>query len=101
MLRFFARLAGIWAIAGALVFAVIDGAKSIGASALVLTPVADAWAMLGGARGDGAGAPAPLAEALELLLAAPIVAVLAALGFLLLVAGRKRQNAWPGRQYAA
>ena len=100
MLRFFARFAGIWAIAGALVFAVIDGAKSIAASALILTPVADAWAMLGGARGDGAGWPWPLGQALEFVLAAPVAAILAALGFVLLAAGRKRHRGFSGGEYA-
>ena len=100
MLRFFSRFLGVWAVAGALAFAVIDGAKSIAASALTITPAADAWTMLGGARGDGAGWPWPLGQALDLLLAAPVAAILAALGFVLLAAGRKRRRAFPGGEYA-
>ena len=100
MLRFFSRFLGIWAVAGALVFAVIDGAKSIAASALILTPVADAWTLLGGARGDGATWPWPFGQAVEFVLAAPVAAVLAALGFLLLAAGRKRYHRFPGGEYA-
>ena len=44
MLRFLARFIGFWLVAAAVVFAVVDGAKSIAASGLVTTPVAEAWA---------------------------------------------------------
>jgi hypothetical protein len=109
MLRFIARFTGYWLVAAALVVAVVDGAKSIAASALVLTPLGETWAALAGlgAPEDGASPaaaaaplPWPLDAAWTWLLAAPTAAVLAVLGFLLLAAGRKRRRAFLGREYA-
>ena len=111
MLRFIARFAGYWLIAAALVAAVVDGAKSIAASALVLTPLAETWATLS-ANGEGggeavvppsAGAPGaePLDAVVQWLLAAPTAAVLGIIGFLLLAAGRRRRRPALGREFAA
>lgn len=43
MIGFLARFVALWLIAGALVALVIDGAKTIGASALTVTPLGQAW----------------------------------------------------------
>jgi hypothetical protein len=99
MLRFLSRLVGYWLVAAALVAAVVDGAKSIAASALVTTPLAETWAVLGPMLGAGPEAspaanappPWPFDVALAWLLALPTCAVLAVLGVLFLVAGRKRR----------
>ena len=101
MLRFLSRFLGYWLLAAALVAAIVDGAKSIAASAVVLTPIAETWALIapllaGGEAAEpapAAPAPWPLDLALAWLTAAPTAAVLAALGFILLVAGRKRRAA--------
>jgi hypothetical protein len=100
MLRLLARFIGYWLVAGAIVMAVVDGAKSIAASALVTTPVAETWAILFAATGEAAprpGAPLPLegpaGTALDWLFAAPTAAVLAVLGLLFLLAGAKRRRA--------
>ncbi|MCP4306867.1 MAG: hypothetical protein GY788_18715 [bacterium] len=44
MIGFIARFTGLWLIAGALVALVIDGTKTIAASALTVTPLGEAWA---------------------------------------------------------
>jgi hypothetical protein len=46
MLHFILRTIGLWALAGALVAAVIDGMKSIAASHLVLTSTGQFWAIV-------------------------------------------------------
>lgn len=45
-MRLILRFAGTWLIALALVLLVIDGTKSLGASALMLTSLADLWTQL-------------------------------------------------------
>jgi hypothetical protein len=105
MLRILSRFIGIWLLAAALVAAVVDGAKSIAGSSLVLTPAGEtwrtfaAWAGLGSEPG-AAGLPWPLDVALAWIAAAPTVAVLAALSFLLLSAGRRRRERAFGREFA-
>jgi hypothetical protein len=105
VLRFLARFTGYWLIAAALVAAVVDGAKSIAASALVLTPLAETWAALsalgGGAAAADPAAVAPLGDAAQLLFSAPTAAVLGILGFVLLAAGRRRRRPALGREFAA
>jgi MYXO-CTERM domain-containing protein len=100
MLRFFSRFLGVWTVAGALVVAIIDGSRSIAASALTYTRAADTWSLLGGTRSDGAGTLAALEPALAWLMDAPTAAILAVLGFLLLAAGRRRRRGLPGREFA-
>ena len=108
MLRFLSRFLGFWLIAAALVAAIVDGAKSIAASAVVLTPLAESLAMIGafGPADPAAGAasappPWPIDIVLASLLNAPTVAVLAAPGLFFLIAGAKRRRAQFGREYAA
>src|SRR5260221_6702303 len=43
MIRFLSRFTGLWLIAGALVALVVDGAKTIAASALTVTPIGLTW----------------------------------------------------------
>jgi hypothetical protein len=43
MIGFLARFVGLWLVAGALVALVVDGTKTIAASALTLTPLGTAW----------------------------------------------------------
>jgi hypothetical protein len=107
MLRWFVRFVGLWLVAGALVAAVVDGAKSIGASRLVLTSVAETWttmAEFGEAESvvfEPPSAPWPLDILLDWLYAAPSAAVLAVLGFLLLVAGQRPRRPQLGPEFAA
>ena len=105
MLRFLSRFLGIWLVAGALVAGVVDGAKSIAASRLVLTPLGESWTGLGtlvggSGAGEGVAAPWPLDALLAWALSAPTLAVLAISGVLLLAAGRRRRSAYLSRGYA-
>ena len=106
MLRLLSRFVGVWLIAGALVAGVVDGAKSIAGSSLVLTSLRDSWAgltaLLGEAgSGEAVAAPWPFDALLNWLLAAPTVAVLVLAGALLLAAGRRRRSAYLAHEYAA
>ncbi|SHF67431.1 hypothetical protein SAMN02745157_2715 [Kaistia soli DSM 19436] len=95
MLRLFVRLGGLFALAGAVIALVVDGTKSIAASALVLTPLSEAWlavnsVSLGRAESFieghlGRFAWEPLATA---LLGLPVWLVFGAIGALLLLAVR-------------
>jgi hypothetical protein len=103
MLRFLSRFLGVWLVAGALVFAVVDGAKSIAASLVVVTPLSETLAML--AERDAAmpaapvQAPWPLDAALAWLLAAPTAVALLVLGVFFLAVGRRRRPRL-GREFA-
>jgi hypothetical protein len=106
MFRFLARFLGFWLVAAALVAAVVDGAKSIAASAFVTTPLAEAWAAVARLTAEGGDAPAappawPLDVALAWLGAAPTFAALAAIGVVLLVLGSRRRRPYLDRKYAA
>lgn len=97
MIRFLLRFLGMWLLAGGFVALVLDGTRSIASSALILTPLGTAWATI---------SPASLARLQALaeqmlpgglwstiggpLLGAPLCAVLAALGLLLMLLGRRR-----------
>ena len=109
MLRFLARFLGFWLVAAALVTAVVDGAKSIAASALVATPLAESWATIVAMAGSGDDAAAasataatsgPLAIALAWLFAAPTLLVLAVPGVALLIIGARRRRYSIGREFA-
>ncbi len=109
MLSFLSRFVGVWLIAAALIVSVVDGAKSIAASGLVLTPLAESWATIaalggGGSPGDAAAAssaPWPVGLIAPWLATAPTAAVLAVLGFVFLAAGRRRRSPYRGREFAA
>ena len=107
MVRLLSRVLGVWLLAAALIIAVVDGAKSIAASSFILTPLAETWGTVAGWAGvrsagaDAAAQPWPLDVALAWLWAAPTVAVLAALSFVFLAAGRRRRERTYGRPFAA
>ncbi len=107
MLRFIARFLGYWIVAAALVAAVIDGAKSIAASAVVLTPVAETYttvAAFGAPDGTEIAiptAPWPADVPLAWLMASPTAIVLAVLGVALLVLGARRRRPFLSREFAA
>jgi hypothetical protein len=108
MLRFLARTVGYWIVAAALVAAVVDGARSIADSALILTPISESWASIAAFAGWEAAAADlaayivwPLDIAYMWLLAAPTAIVLAIIGVLLLLAGAKRRRPSIGREFMA
>jgi hypothetical protein len=102
MIGFLARFIGLWMVAGALVALVIDGTKTIAASALTMTPMGLAWYSL---------SPASLMQTQEFVqrtieayighwlwdpiiqwvLMAPAWAVLVIIGGWLLYVGRRRR----------
>jgi len=97
MFRWFARVVGLWVMAGAFVAAVIDGMKSIAASTVVVTSAFSAWsdlapASLGALRGmvEGRGGAAAWAAVTGSVLALPtwLLLGLIAAGFIAL--GRPR-----------
>ena len=108
MLRFLSRFLGYWLLAAALVAAVVDGAKSIAASAMVTTSVAETWATIRALLAPGEAveavttstAPWPLDLAVTWVLTAPTAVIAATLGLVLLVLGRKRRAASFGREFA-
>jgi hypothetical protein len=106
MLRFASRFLGFWLVAAALVAGVVDGAKTIAASSLVLTSVAETWGLIAAAAGNTApmepiAARWPLDLISQFLLAAPTVVVVGALGAFFLIAGAKRRPPSLSREYAA
>lgn len=100
MLRFLSRFIGTWLVAAALVAAVVDGAKSIAASAVVITPLSQTLAMISSQGTAGEPAAPALGFVWSWLLGAPTAALLAALGFLFLAAGRKRRGPLLGPEIA-
>jgi hypothetical protein len=106
MLRFASRFLGFWLVAAALVAGVVDGAKTIAASSLILTSVAETWGLIQAAAGgpptmEPIAARWPLDLVLEFLLAAPTVVVLGALGAFFLIIGAKRRPPALSREFAA
>ena len=106
MLRFASRFLGFWLVAAALVAGVVDGAKTIAASSLVLTSVADTWTLSASPAGSPApmepiAAPWPVDLILQFLLGAPTVVLLGALGAAFLILGAKRRPPSLSREFAA
>jgi len=100
MLKFFARFIGLWLLAGAFVSLVVDGNRSIAAGRLILTAFGEAWfalhpASLDAARGwIEANLPGWLWNPVILgVLLAPLWLILAVLGAVLVLLGRKRERA--------
>ena len=99
MLRFLARFTGLWLLAGAFVSLVIDGNRSIAAGRLMLTAFGEAWFTMHPASLDAARnwielhLPAWLWNPVILsVLLTPIWIVLAILGAVLVLVGRKRER---------
>ncbi len=97
MIRFLARVLGLFLIAGALVALVVDAAKSIAASTLVVTALGEAW------YAASANTQVAVQQGIEArfghwvwdplmlsILILPTWVVLGALGFLLTYLGRRR-----------
>jgi hypothetical protein len=97
MIRFLLRFLGLLSIALGFIFLVYDGTKSIADQRLYISRVTDAWAIV------SEGSLAQLKPALQLmmpvlwdpvavtLLDTPVALVLAILGALLLLLGRKKK----------
>lgn len=95
-MRLLLRFLGTWLIALALVLLVIDGTKSLGANALVLTSLADLWTQLHPASlasvqefFDSRFFEDLLDAALTALLGYPAFAVIGIPGIVLALLGRK------------
>ena len=106
MLRFLARSLGFWLVAAAVVAGVVDGAKTIAASSLVITSVSETLALIAAAGKAEASSipenwPWLFSLPLQFLLAAPTVFVLGAPGIALLVLGAKRRPPSLSREFAA
>lgn len=97
MFRFLARVLGLWMLAGAFVAAVVDGMRTIAASAFVVTSSLSAWSdlapsSLGASRGlvearIGAGVWQAFADT---VLALPVWGLLGLVGIALVALGRPR-----------
>ena len=109
MIRFLLRCLGFWVFAAALVASVLDGVKSIAASAIVVTPLSETWVAVSPASADAAraavtdGLGQPLAWEFisSWILGAPTALALGVLGFLLIAAGRKVRHDRFSREFVA
>jgi hypothetical protein len=101
MFRFLVRLLGLFAIAGALIALVVDGAKSIAASTITLTPFGQAWfsfdpQSLGSAQAwvsshvEAYVGPWVWQPLIQFFLTLPLWLVLGGLGALLIVVGKPK-----------
>lgn len=98
-MRLMLRVLGTWLIGVALVLLIIDGTKSLGANALVLTSLAQLWTQLHPASLEGVQAflgsryfAALLDATFAALLGYPAFAVVGVPGVLLALVGRKRRR---------
>lgn len=98
-MRLLLRLIGTWLLAVALILLVIDGTKSLGANALVWTPLNQLWtdlhpASLEGFRGfiQSRFFDVVLLPAVDTVLGFPAWAVFAVPGMILAVMGRSRRS---------
>jgi hypothetical protein len=99
MIRFLFRFIGLWLLAGAFVALVIDGTRSISAGRLAITQFGTAWDSLHPTSFDAMRTwietQLPLwvwNPALLSVLLTPIWVVLAVLGLLFVLVGRKRRQ---------
>ena len=98
-MRLVLRIVGTWLLGLAFVLLVIDGTKSLGANALVLTSFADAWnsvhePSLGAVRGffDTRFFADLLGGAFDIVLSYPAFAVMAVPAIVMILAGRARRR---------
>jgi len=99
MIRFLFRFAGYWLLAGALVAAIIDSAKSIAASSLVTTPLGQHFQQLAPALlqrlefgiSNNLGAPWLWDVVFVNMLIWPSFAVLGILALIFMLIGRRKQ----------
>lgn len=98
MIRFLFRFVGFWLLAGGFVALIVDGTRSIAASALVFTSMGDAWFALSPdsleqAEASGrTGMPEVWNNAILPLLSLPAFLILVVLGVGLLSLGRVRER---------
>ncbi len=97
MFKFLFRFIGLWLLAGAFVAFVIDGARSIAASRLVIMPLVEAWSAVNAASVEALhqiieqNFSVWMWESVALkFLNAPLWLVLCVVGTLLILFGRKR-----------
>lgn len=98
MIRFLFRFIGFWLLAGGFVALIVDGTRSIAASAVVFTSAGDAWYAIAPAnleRVEAAGkADMPLLwnHAVAPLISLPAFLLLVVLGVVLMTLGRVRER---------
>lgn len=98
MIRFLFRFIGFWLVAGGFVALIVDGTRSIAASALVFTSAGDAWFALSPGtleRAETSGrASLPFVwnTALLPMLSLPAFLLLVVGGIILLALGRVRER---------
>jgi hypothetical protein len=104
-MRLILRILGTWLLGLAVILLIIDGTKSLGANALVLTGLGDTWTALGAqsletVRGffNSRFFGPVLNPLLTALLGCPGFVVLAVPGILLIVLGRARHRSQFVRQ---
>jgi hypothetical protein len=98
-MRLVLRVAGTWLIGLALVLSVVDGTRSLGASKLVYTSLAELWTQLHPSSLEAVMAffqsrffAELLDTVLQTLLSYPAFAVVGVPGILLVLAGRSRRR---------
>lgn len=98
MIRFLLRFTGFWLLAAGFVALIVDGTRSIAASALILMSAGDAWyavspgslaALESWAR---AKSPALWETVITSVLSVPAFLLLLVLGILLMTLGRVRER---------
>jgi hypothetical protein len=95
MIRFLFRFTGLWLLAGAFVALVIDGTRSVSASRFLFVPVRDAWMMINPASLDAVQkqlAGGIFEPVIGPLLGMPFFMLLALLGLLFLLIGRRKRG---------
>ncbi|MGR7996029.1 MULTISPECIES: hypothetical protein [unclassified Xanthobacter] len=98
MIRFLLRFSGFWLLAGGFVALIVDGTRSIAASAMLFTSAGDAWYALAPGNIEHAEAVTEAASPLLWsklvmpLLSLPASAVLVVAGLALLGLGRSREH---------
>ena len=98
MIRFFLRFIGFWFLAGGFVALIVDGTRSIAASALVLTSAGDACFALSPESlakleaATRASAPTLWEGVIAPALSAPAFLILLVLGVVLMTLGRVRER---------
>jgi hypothetical protein len=97
MIRFLFRFVGLWLLAGAFVALIIDGTRSIAASRLILTTVAEAWYTIHAASLQALQSwaersfPAWVWDPVAVnVLSTPLWVVLAVVGIIFILFGRPR-----------
>ena len=102
MLRFVLRVLGLWLVAGAVVMAVLDGARSIAGGAVSVTPLGELWFRvhpfslnLSQAVIERNLLPAIWDPGIVTVLLAPAALVFLVLGLLLVLVGRRRRRRDP------